>query len=152
MQRKNLPRAHAVIRGGNGYPDLNGTATFVQTTKGILVTVKVNGLPKNEVCSGGIFAIHIHKGEYCTGTPTDEFSDAETHFNPSDCQHPYHAGDLPPLVGNDGYAYMSVLTNRFKLNQIINRVIVVHEGKDDFSSQPAGNAGTKIGCGMIVKC
>ena len=151
LKRTNLPSAHAVIRGGNGYPALNGSATFLQTAKGVLVTIEVNGLPKNEVCSDGIFALHIHEGENCTGTAADEFSDAKTHFNPDNCQHPYHSGDLPPLIGNNGYAYMSVLTNRFTLGQIINRVIVVHGGKDDFSSQPSGNSGTKIGCGMIVK-
>ena len=65
--------------------------------------------------------------------------------------HPYHAGDLPPLIGNDGFAYMSVLTNRFKIDEIINKVIVIHENKDDFTTQPSGNAGKKIGCGKIVK-
>lgn len=103
LKRTNLPSAHAVIRGGNGYPALNGRATFLQTPKGVLVTVEVNGLPKNEVCNDGIFALHIHEGENCTGTAADEFSDAKTHFNPDDCQHPYHAGDLPPLIGNNGY-------------------------------------------------
>ncbi len=142
--------AIANIQGGNGYPDLNGIATFEQTDWGTLVTVEVERLPTGAACSGGIFALHIHEGERCTGTPGDAFADARSHYNPAGCPHPYHAGDLPPLIGNNGYAYMSVLTDRFTVHEIIGRVIVIHEGRDDFTTQPSGNAGTKIGCGVIV--
>lgn len=144
-------KAIAQIQGGNGYPYLNGTATFVQTDNGVLVTVSINKLPQNSVCNGGIFALHIHEGESCTGNDEDQFSNAKTHYSPLNCPHPYHAGDLPPLIGNSGYAYMSVLTNRFTVNEIINKVIIVHENKDDFSTQPSGNSGKKIGCGKIVR-
>lgn len=146
-----IMNATAQIRGGNGYPDLYGTAVFAQTERGVLVTVKVHNLPKGSPCNGGIFALHIHEGGSCTGTAADQFSEAGTHYNPLRCPHPYHAGDLPPLFGNDGFAYMSVLTDRFTVGEIIGKVIVVHAGKDDFSTQPAGNAGTKIGCGRIVR-
>ena len=148
---KQSVNAMAQIRGGNGYPDLNGTATFTQTDKGVLVTIKVSRLPRDKICNGGIFALHIHEGENCTGNKEDQFANAKTHYNPYGCPHPYHAGDLPPLIGNDGFAYMSVLTNRFKIDEIINKVIVIHENKDDFTTQPSGNAGKKIGCGKIVK-
>lgn len=143
-------RAIAKIKGGNGYPQLYGKATFIQTDLGVLVTIKVNNLPKNTICNGGVFALHIHNGESCTGDNNDQFSNAKTHYNPSNCEHPYHAGDLPPLFGNNGFAYMTVLTNRFTLNEIKNKVIVIHENKDDFTTQPSGNAGNKIGCGKIL--
>lgn len=150
-RRKEQMYAIAHIKGGNGYPAVNGEATFVQTDKGVLVTVKVNNLPPNPICGGGIFALHIHEGDSCTGNEEDMFANAKTHYNPQNCQHPYHAGDLPPLIGNNGYAYMSVLTNRFTVRQIINRVIVIHDNKDDFTTQPSGNSGIKIACGKIVK-
>ncbi len=140
----------AKIKGGNGYPDLRGIATFRQMQKGVLVTVRVCNLPKEALCSGGIFAVHIHEGECCTGNGEDRFSNAKTHYNPLNCPHPYHAGDLPPLLGNDGFAYMSVLTNRFTVDEIAGKVIVIHQNKDDFTTQPSGNAGTKIGCGRIL--
>ncbi len=148
---KAVTKATAKIQGGNGFPELMGSATFTQTIHGTLVTVELMSLPKAPICSGGIFALHIHEGESCTGSNSDQFADAKTHYNPYNCPHPYHAGDLPPLIGNDGLAYMSVLTNRFTVDEIIGKVIVVHEGKDDFTSQPAGNAGKKIGCGKILR-
>ena len=136
--------AMAHIRGGSEYPRLSGTACFKQTDAVVLVTVRVNRLPRNTVCDEGIFAIHIHDGDSCTGTRDDKFGNAESHYNPQGCEHPYHAGDLPPLFGNNSLAYMSVQTNRFTVNKIIDKVIIIHGGKDDFTTQPSGNAGTKI--------
>lgn len=149
--RNFLPDATAEIKGGNGYPNLNGIATFIQTDEGVFVTVKVNGLPRGEICNSGIFALHIHEGESCTGNEQDDFADAKNHYNPSNCPHPYHAGDLPPLIGNNGFAYMTFLTNRFTVDEIIDRAIIIHERYDDFTTQPSGNSGTKIGCGKIIK-
>lgn len=143
-------KGFAKISGGNGYPDLRGKATFVQTDRGVLVTVKVRNLPENSLCDGGIFAMHIHEGENCVGDTADQFSGAKTHYNPQNCLHPYHAGDLPPLIGNNGFAYLSVLTDRFTVSEIIDKVIIIHENKDDFTTQPSGNPGTKIGCGKIT--
>ena len=144
-------RGFAKIRGGNGYPGLRGNATFLQTDRGVLVTVRVSGLPRNLECDGGIFAMHIHEGENCLGDTADQFSGAKTPYNPRDCLHPYHAGDLPPLIGNNGFAFLSVLTNRFTVSEILGKVIVIHENKDDFTTQPSGNSGTKIGCGKIIR-
>lgn len=89
-------------------------------------------------------------GTSCTGTSDDEFLDAKSHYNPNNCSHPYHAGDLPPLIECNGYAYMSVLLNKFELNDIVGKVIIIHEKPDDFTSQPSGNSGKKIACGKIV--
>ena len=147
----NIPkiRGAAKIWGGNGYSDLRGNATVVQTDRGVMVTVRVCGPPQDEKCNGGIFAMHIHEGENCAGDEIDQFSGAKTHYNPQNCLHPYHAGDLPPLIGNNGFAYLSVLTDRFTVSEIIDKVIIIHENKDDFTTQPSGNPGTKIGCGKI---
>ena len=88
-------------------------------------------------------------GTSCTGNNIDEFADAKTHFNPKNCAHPYHVGDLPPLIENNGYAYMGVLINKFDIKDIIGKVIIIHEMPDDFTSQPGGNSGKKIACGKI---
>lgn len=59
--------------------------------------------------------------------------------------------NLPPLIENNGYAYMSVLTNKFKIENIIGKVIIIHDPSDDFTTQPSGNSGTKIACGKIER-
>jgi len=71
------------------------------------------------------------------------------HYNPDNLPHPYHSGDMPPLFGNDGTAFSVFLTNRFKIDEIIGRTVVIHAQPDDFTSQPSGNSGEKIACGII---
>lgn len=65
--------------------------------------------------------------------------------------HPDHAGDLLPLMGNQGYAWSAFYDKRFTLDEIIGRSVIIHSGRDDFSSQPSGDSGTKIGCGTIKR-
>ena len=79
----------------------------------------------------------------------DEFADVGMHYNPTNCPHPFHIGDLPPLLENNGYAYMSVLINKFKIKDILGKTIIIHDKPDDFTTQPSGNPGTKIACGVI---
>ena len=146
------PVAKALIKGSKSYSGIIGTAYFFQTSDGVLLSVEAAGLPqKDERCIHGIFGFHIHEGESCTGSYEDPFSDTKMHYNPDECAHPNHAGDLPPLFENKGHAYMAVLTDRFSVKDIIGKTMVIHRGPDDFTTQPAGNAGKKIACGIIKK-
>lgn len=140
------PQATARLIGSPAAPALSGTVQFCQLPQGVLVTVHISGLPQNNESS--FFALHIHEGGSCTG---DGFPNTGSHYNPSSAPHPGHAGDLPPLLSNGGEAYLSVLTNRFRLADVLGRTVVIHSGPDDFHSQPAGNAGTKIACGVILQ-
>ncbi|MCH5188116.1 MAG: superoxide dismutase family protein [Oscillospiraceae bacterium] len=140
--------AAAQIHGSDEYPNINGLVKFQQTPQGVLVTADICGLPKIESCYG-VFAFHIHGGSCCTGNETDPFADAGTHYDPCDAPHPYHAGDLPPLFANNGRAYMSVLTSRFTVDEIIGKTVIIHSRPDDFTTQPSGNAGEKIACGVV---
>lgn len=149
---KKKNEASAFVRGGNDYPGVKGTIHFVQMNNGVLVTANISGLPnQSDCCRCGVFGFHIHEGSACSGNEQDEFANAKGHYNPRNCEHPYHAGDLPALFGNDGYAYMSVLTNRFTLNEIIGRTVIIHLDSDDYHTQPSGNSGQKIACGIIVR-
>lgn len=144
------PHATAVIEGSTEYPAIKGTVRFFQTDAGVVVATEVTGLPApTERCRSPVFGFHIHGGGSCTGNRTDPFADALTHYNPGNCPHPYHAGDLPPLFGNNGYAFSAVLTDRFTVNEIIGKTIIVHSAPDDFTTQPAGNSGAKMACGII---
>ena len=144
------PSAAARVSGSPDYPGISGKISFYQTQFGVLVSAEVSGLPRaDSACSERIFAFHIHSGNSCTGSGSDPFADALTHYNPHGCKHPYHAGDLTPLWGNGGYAFTVFLTDRFSANEIIGKTVIIHENPDDFTTQPAGNSGKKIACGVI---
>lgn len=137
--------ATAEIRGNEHYPDIYGYASFCEVDDGVLVAVAVRGLPKKD----GVYGFHIHNGYSCTGNDEDSFADAGTHLDLDNNPHPYHSGDLPPLFGNNGTAYISLKTDRFSVEDIIGHVIIIHEKPDDFTTQPSGNSGSKIACGKI---
>ena len=146
------PQAAAVIKGGNGYKDINGEVLFYQKKSGVLVVSQIFGLPRGEEkCDSPIFAFHIHSGESCTGNEEDNFADSKGHFNPDDCPHPFHAGDMPPIFGCNGYAFSAFFTDRFNVSEIIGKTLIIHSHADDFTSQPSGNPGTKIACGVIIR-
>lgn len=144
------PDAQAVVRGSERYPGLSGVVRFYQTRRGVLVFAEVSGLPESAgACGNRFFAFHIHSGGQCTGNSADPFANALAHYNPGECPHPAHAGDLPPLLANRGYALQIFLTDRFMVREIIGRTVIVHSGPDDFTTQPSGNPGSKIACGQI---
>ncbi len=145
------PFAVAKIRGSHDYPSICGTALFYKVQRGVLVSLQIKGLPREEeLCKSPIFAVHIHSGDSCRGNNADPFANAMPHYNPDNCNHPYHAGDLPPIFGVDGTAFSAVLTNRFSAGEIIGKTVIIHASPDDFTTQPSGNSSTKIACGEIL--
>lgn len=144
--------AHAVVQGSREYPNINGEVTFRQLPDGVLVMAEVSGLPTSSTQNdAGVFAFHIHESSSCTGNAQDPFADAGMHYNPTGRPHPEHAGDLPPLFSDNGYAYAAFVTNRFQVKDIVGRTVIIHGMPDDFTTQPSGNAGKKIACGKIVR-
>ncbi len=134
------PQAVAWVRGENG---LRGSVTFYPVPGGTLVTAELQGLPETE---SGFFGFHIHEGSGCGGK---DYGETGGHLNPQGRPHPQHMGDLPPLLENRGKGFLAVKTGRFRPEDVIGRTVVIHNGPDDFHTQPAGNAGKKIGCGVI---
>lgn len=144
------PDARAWVRGSEAFSKICGVVSFFQTYQGVFVVADFTGLPEGQsACSGGVFAIHIHEGRHCSGNAQDPFADSDGHYNPDGCPHPNHAGDMPPLFGNNGMAWMAFFTDRFTIREIIGRTVIVHVSPDDFTTQPSGNSGTKIACGII---
>ena len=137
------PGAIARVAGSDQAPCLYGTVKLYEMGKNVLVVADIGGLPVSDT---GIFALHIHEGADCCGKG---FVNTEGHYDPGDRLHPEHAGDLPPLFSCGGKAFLAVLTDRFCLSEVIGRTVVIHSGPDDFRSQPAGNPGRKIACGVI---
>lgn len=143
--------AVAIIKGSAAYPGIRGLVRFYQTPHGVYVITSVTGLPRGSApCDSPIYAMHIHEGGSCEGRGgTDSFPMTGAHYNPHGCEHPHHAGDLPPLFSAGGIAMSSVLTDRFTAREIVGKTVVIHSGADDFMTQPSGNSGTKIACGVI---
>ena len=141
------PDAAAWITGNVQNPRLSGLVKFYRTDYGgVLVEAEIFGLPNIEKAKAGSFyAMHIHQFGDCSG----DFSKTGEHYNPENNLHPSHAGDLLPLFGNQGYAWSAFYDKRFTINEIIGKSVIIHSDPDDFTTQPSGNAGTKIGCGEI---
>ncbi len=142
------PSACAQITGNATNPGLHGMVYFYSVPQGgMLVEAEVFGLPKQNVQNSSFYGMHIHENGNCS-LP---FEKTGNHYNPGNQPHPDHAGDLPPLLSNSSYAYSAFYTERFDADDIIGRSVVIHLHPDDFVTQPSGNSGTKIGCGVIFK-
>lgn len=141
------PKAVAWINGNANNPQLSGVVKFYNTPyEGILVEAEVFGLPNiQQIGSSDFYAMHIHAEGDCT-VP---FQRTGEHYSQYQMPHPKHSGDMVPLMGNQGYAWLAFYDKRIKLDQIEGRSIIIHSGPDDFTTQPSGNSGEKIGCGVI---
>ena len=138
------PDATAFILGGKNFPETQGIAEFYALNSGVLILTSVSGLPNTLT---NIFAYHIHDGNTCA----DNFAYTGGHLNPSNTLHPSHSGDMAPLFSFGGNAYSVFYTERVSLEDILGKVVVIHLNPDDFTTQPAGNSGEKIACGVIYK-
>lgn len=143
------PTAVAVLSPApNG--KVRGQVTFTEETEGIRVTANVEGL------TPGKHGFHIHEKGDCSAA---DFTSAGGHFNPGGTKHgsptdpEKHVGDFGNLDANEqGVArferVFSWLT--FKgTNSILNKAVIVHEKADDLQTQPTGNAGGRLACGVI---
>lgn len=145
-----IPDAVAFVVGSEKYNDLKGVISFYDIGYAVLITTSLQGIPyRNGYCQHRILAIHIHEGGSCSGNSEDPFADAKSHYNPNNCPHPYHAGDLPPVFASDGIAWSAVVTSNFTIDEVMGRTVILHSKPDDFTTQPSGNAGEKIACGVI---
>lgn len=151
LETKMQPNATAEIKGSEKYRSIRGKVDLYDTYGGTLLVAAIYGIP-SEVTekNGGFHGFHIHDGESCTGNASDPFANAGQHYNPKKLPHPEHAGDLPPILSNNGTAWMAFYTTRFYPEEVIGKTIILHDKPDDLHSQPSGNSGEKIACGEIA--
>jgi len=133
-----------------------GEATLTETPQGVKIALKVENLPP------GVHAFHIHEKGVCAAP---DFQSAGAHFNPFGKRHGLrnpagpHAGDLPNLtVGPDGRGSLETVASLVTLKEGKNSLLqpggtslVLHAQADDDMTDPAGNAGPRIACGVIIK-
>ena len=148
------PTATAELKTADGKDA--GKVTLTQTQSGVRLQLALTGLPPGE------HAFHVH----AVGKCEPPFTSAGPHFNPQQKKHGkenpegHHAGDMDNLtVPANGMVSLTVVNNditleKGKSNSVFQEAataIVVHAGKDDYKSDPAGNAGDRIACGIITE-
>jgi Cu-Zn family superoxide dismutase len=148
------PSARATLRDAQGKEV--GTATLTPGDGGVKIAVRVSGV------SPGLHGFHVHAVGKCEGP---EFKSAGGHFNPAAREHGLenprgaHAGDMPNLsVGPDGNGKGEFLARGATLGEGAGSLfpeggtaLVLHAAPDDMKTDPAGNAGARIACGVVER-
>ena len=134
---------------------VTGTATFIEKNGKVTFEAKVSGLKP------GVHAIHIHEKSDCSAA---DGSSAGGHWNPTFKKHgkwgvgEYHKGDIGNFTADEkGNGSIKITTDEWcigcgdQTKDILEKGLIVHDGTDDFTSQPAGNAGARVACTAIIK-
>jgi Cu-Zn family superoxide dismutase len=130
--------------------NVSGTITFTQTDKGVLVVADLQGLSK------GKHGFHIHEFGDCSSV---DGTAAGGHFNPTGKTHgapmdmSRHLGDMGNLEADEtGKAHLEYTDAMIQLNgpnSILGRSVIIHKSEDDLKTQPTGNSGARVACGVI---
>ena len=134
---------------------VTGTATFIEKEGQVSLNVKLTGLKP------GIHAIHIHEKSDCSAA---DAASAGGHWNPTFQKHgkwtdaEHHKGDIGNFTADDkGNGSISFKTDEWCIGcgdatkDILGKGLIIHQGADDFTTQPSGNAGARVACSAIIK-
>lgn len=146
--------ARATLTGSDGTPF--GTAELTAVPNGVLIRLDLSGLPPGE------HAVHFHETGVCDAA--DGFASSGGHFGPGGTAHGFlspggpHAGDMPNQVaGPDGTLRATLVNPNVRLDDgptglldADGSALVIHEGADDYRSQPSGDAGGRLACAVIA--
>lgn len=145
----NIAKAVAVLHPTEGNT-VHGVVTFTKVENGIKVVADIKGL------APGKHGFHIHEYGDCSAP---DATSAGGHFNPDNKQHgapdaaERHVGDMGNVTADaDGNGHLELIDNLMTFSgphSIIGRGVIVHSGEDDLTSQPTGNAGSRVACGVI---
>lgn len=150
------PQARAVLHNSAG--ERVGEAFFTEVSEGVRIRVTLEGFVQ---AAGGERGIHLHE----TGACEPDFAAAGDHFNPEGLEHGFenphgpHAGDLPNIeVDGEGNATYEVVSERVTLGEEAGRsllagdgtALLIHENRDDGVTDPSGNSGDPIACGVVA--
>jgi Cu-Zn family superoxide dismutase len=142
--------AAAQLSGPKG---ASGVVTFTQDAGAVHVVARIDHAP------AGTHGIHLHAGSACEG----DFKSAGDHFNPTNAKHgapdaaEHHAGDFGNIeVAADGTGNLDITTPMLSvgdggINDVLGKAVILHGGKDDMTTQPSGNSGPRVACGVVQR-
>lgn len=147
------PALQGELRGSAAFPDIAGVILGYLLDGGIYLRAEFEGLPPDRV-----FGFHVHEGIICGSAEGDEpFGSAGGHLSlcPEGTwcgRHPYHAGDLPPVFSDSGgFAAMEIYLGRAAVSDYSGKALILHSMPDDMNTQPSGNSGKRIACGIFAE-
>ncbi len=156
LEETQEPRQIVVQLEPKSGSDVSGTVTFTEENGEVMMRAEISGLTE------GKHAIHLHENADCSA---EDGSSAGGHWNPTFEDHGewgnvdgYHRGDIGNFDANaDGNATVEFSTDQWCIGcddekkNILGQGVIVHDGVDDYTSQPSGAAGTRIACAEITQ-
>jgi Cu-Zn family superoxide dismutase len=146
------PAATADVRGVGAAAAAKGTVTFTKEADGVRVVADLSGL------APGQHGIHVHEKGDCSAP---DASSAGDHFNPEKGthgprdRHAAHVGDMGNIEADaTGKAHLDYVDSKMTLDgadSVVGKAVIVHEKADDLATQPSGNSGARIACGVVEK-
>lgn len=134
--------------------DFAGSLTITPEGAGVSIVADVAG-----VDTDGRHGIHVHENGMCEHHPAaadaKPFSTAGGHYNPTNTEHacpptdPRHAGDLGNIEVSGGKGHLELSVANLSMDQLGGKAVILHAGEDDCKTQPTGNSGDRLACGVV---